>query len=204
MARPTTSACSTSARASSVRPAPSARAIAEATPPPMPPLATFSIRAMKGKTSARPASASRPRRPTYQVSAMATKICTTMSAVVGPARRSRLRPIGAVRRGWAKRDSGKQRIGTARPCSPAQAAGDRGRGISADPCRRALVTPASYPGGRSLSSRTGYQRPRRGFLLLSPACRAGLSHVTTYFVIPSEAARGGVVEGPPFVTEATE
>ncbi len=113
--RPISSACRTSARASSCRPAPSARARAAATAPPMPPLALFSISTMKGTTRTKPASVSMPRRLTIQVSAMATKICTTMSAVVGPARRSRLRPIGAVRRGWDRKGSGNQRA-SARPC----------------------------------------------------------------------------------------
>ena len=35
-----------------------------------------------------------------KVSAMATKVCTTITAVVGPASFHRLGPIGAVSRGW--------------------------------------------------------------------------------------------------------
>jgi hypothetical protein len=37
---------------------------------------------------------------------MATKICTTMRPVVGPASRSRLGPMGAVKRGWDRTRSG--------------------------------------------------------------------------------------------------
>ena len=36
-----------------------------------------------------------------KVSAMATKVCATITAVVGAASFHRLLPIGAVRRGWA-------------------------------------------------------------------------------------------------------
>jgi hypothetical protein len=58
---------------------------------------------MNGKTSAKPASAGVPRRPKMNVSAMATKVCAIMTAVVGPASFSRLGPIGAVSRGWDRR-----------------------------------------------------------------------------------------------------
>ena len=75
--------------------------MAAATPPPMPPAAIMVIIIMKGKTSAKPASASVPRRPKMKVSAMATKVCATITAVVGAARFHRLLPIGAVRSGWA-------------------------------------------------------------------------------------------------------
>ena len=60
--------------------------MAAATPPPMPPAAIMVIIIMKGKTSAKPASASVPRRPKMKVSAMATKVCATITAVVGAAR----------------------------------------------------------------------------------------------------------------------
>ena len=73
--------------------------MAAATPPPMPPAAIMVIIIMKGKTSAKPASASVPRRPKMKVSAMATKVCATITAVVGAARFHRLLPIGAVRSG---------------------------------------------------------------------------------------------------------
>jgi hypothetical protein len=107
MATPSSSACGTSARASSMRPAPSARAIAEATPPPMPPAAMLCIRVMKGTTRAAPASEAVPSSARNQVSARATATCTSMIRVVGPASRNRLRPSGAVRRGWDKKNSGK-------------------------------------------------------------------------------------------------
>ena len=74
--------------------------MAAATPPPMPPAAIICISIMNGNTSAKPASASVPSRPKKKVSAIATKVWTTMTAVVGPASRHRLRPIGAVSRGW--------------------------------------------------------------------------------------------------------
>jgi hypothetical protein len=35
-----------------------------------------------------------------KVSAIATKVCATITAVVGPASFQRLEPMGAVRRGW--------------------------------------------------------------------------------------------------------
>ena len=58
------SACSTSASASSRRPAPSARAIAEEMPPPMAPAENICISITPGNTSAMPASASVPSLPT--------------------------------------------------------------------------------------------------------------------------------------------
>lgn len=66
----------------------------------MPPAAIIVIIIMSGKTSAKPARASVPSRPKMKVSAMATKVCATITAVVGPASFSRLDPMGAVRRGW--------------------------------------------------------------------------------------------------------
>jgi hypothetical protein len=83
-----------------------ARAMAAATPPPMPPAAIMVINIMNGKTSAKPASAGVPSRPKMKVSAMATKVWATITAVVGPASFSRLRPIGAVSRGWDKNAPG--------------------------------------------------------------------------------------------------
>jgi hypothetical protein len=56
-----TIACSTSAFASSLRPAPVARATAEATPLPSPPFDIIVISMNTGNTSATPASASVPR-----------------------------------------------------------------------------------------------------------------------------------------------
>ena len=54
----------TSASASCWRPAPMARAMAEATPLPSPPFDMVAISMKIGKTSATPASASVPRKPT--------------------------------------------------------------------------------------------------------------------------------------------
>ena len=76
--------------------------MAAATPPPMPPAAIMVIIIMNGKTSAKPASAGVPSRPKMKVSAMATKVCATITAVVGPASFNRLGPMGAVSRGWDK------------------------------------------------------------------------------------------------------
>jgi hypothetical protein len=59
-----TMACSTSALASSLRRAPSARAMAEAMPPPMAPADVVCISITSGNTSAMPASASVPSLPT--------------------------------------------------------------------------------------------------------------------------------------------
>ena len=64
----TTTACITSASASSRRPAPNARATAEEMPPPMAPPETICINMTTGNTSAMPASASVPRWETHQVS----------------------------------------------------------------------------------------------------------------------------------------
>src|SRR5919197_832682 len=57
-------AWTTRASASARRPAPSARATAEAIPPPMPPLDIVTISIQSGKTRETPASASAPSRPT--------------------------------------------------------------------------------------------------------------------------------------------
>jgi hypothetical protein len=69
----------------------------------MPPAAIMVIIIMSGKTSAKPASAGVPSRPKMKVSAMATKVCATITTVVGPASLKRLEPMGAVNRGWAKK-----------------------------------------------------------------------------------------------------
>ena len=63
-----TIACSTSASASSRRPPPRARATADEMPPPIAPADSICIIMNPGKTSATPASASRPSRETHQVS----------------------------------------------------------------------------------------------------------------------------------------
>ena len=84
--------------------------MAAATPPPMPPAAIIVIIIMSGKTSAKPASASVPSRPKMKVSAMATKVCATITAVVGPASFNRLEPMGAVREGDGDHGTGDSAI----------------------------------------------------------------------------------------------
>jgi hypothetical protein len=59
-----TSACQTRASAAAGRRAPSARATAAATPPPIPPADMVCMSITSGKTSETPASASAPSRPT--------------------------------------------------------------------------------------------------------------------------------------------
>src|SRR2546423_2668526 len=72
-----------------------ARATADATAPPMLELATCCISMMKGKTSAMPASASAPRRPTKCASTVAvTAISTTLTTTLGAARRRSVEVIG--------------------------------------------------------------------------------------------------------------
>jgi len=61
---PMMTACSAIASASSWRPAPKARATEDAMPPPMPPADIVCISITRGKTSAAPAKASTPSRPT--------------------------------------------------------------------------------------------------------------------------------------------
>ncbi len=83
---------------------------------PMPPAAIIVIIIMSGKTRAKPASASVPSRPKMKVSAMATKVCAIITAVVGAESFQRLEPIGAVRRGW---DRGGSRLCAYAPYQPA-------------------------------------------------------------------------------------
>jgi hypothetical protein len=59
-----TIACATSLRAPAGSPAPSARAMAEDTPPPIAPAEVICSSMISGNTSARPASGAVPRRPT--------------------------------------------------------------------------------------------------------------------------------------------
>ena len=59
-----TIACVTRRLASTRRPAPSARATAEATPPPMPPADMVCMSMTSGKVTDTPASASAPSQPT--------------------------------------------------------------------------------------------------------------------------------------------
>jgi hypothetical protein len=64
MTRAIAIACVTSRLASSRRPDPSARATAEATPPPMPPADIVCMSMTSGKVTETPASASAPSQPT--------------------------------------------------------------------------------------------------------------------------------------------
>src|SRR5215471_13050742 len=89
-----TTACQTSAAASSWRSAPSARATADATPPPNPPFDIISISISIGKTNATPASASVPRKLTKYVSITPTSVWTIRTAIVGKASRSMVGAIG--------------------------------------------------------------------------------------------------------------
>src|SRR5262245_48706455 len=82
-----THACHASASASGRRPAPSARATAEATPPPMPPADMVCMSMISGNTRATPASASAPSQPTNIASAALTTACTAMTTTLGAARR---------------------------------------------------------------------------------------------------------------------
>ena len=68
----------------------------------MPPAAIMVIIIISGKTSAKPASASVPSRPKMKVSAIATKVCATITAVVGPASFSRLEPDGRGQQGMGQ------------------------------------------------------------------------------------------------------
>src|SRR6516162_11430549 len=92
-------AWTTKAEASACRPAPIARAMAEAMAPPMLELAICCISMMSGKTSDRPASASDPIWPTKCASTVAvTAISTTLTMRLGAARRSSVETIGPSRR----------------------------------------------------------------------------------------------------------
>ena len=87
-------ACQTRAFASSFRPEPSARAMAEEMPPPMAPPESICIIMKPGNTSAMPASASVPRCETHQVSISPVEACTSMTRMFGQARRSKVGTIG--------------------------------------------------------------------------------------------------------------
>src|SRR5947209_1910767 len=90
-----TSACSTSASASAARRAPSARAIADEMPPPSDPAEIICISMTPGKTSAIPASASVPSRPTQNVSIRPELACASITMTLGHAMRSSSGTIGA-------------------------------------------------------------------------------------------------------------
>ena len=88
-----TTACMTSPFASARRPPPSARATAEATPPPIPPADIVCMSMMIGNTSETPASASGPRCPTQYASAVVRSACIIITATFGAASRS---SVGAM------------------------------------------------------------------------------------------------------------
>ena len=79
------SACSTSAEASSRLPAPSVRATAETTPPPIAPADICCSSSAKGSSTAQPASAAVPWRAASQVSTSCAPTCSSASSVVGAA-----------------------------------------------------------------------------------------------------------------------
>ncbi len=89
-----TSAWTTSALASSLRREPSARAIAEAMPPPMAPADIICMSITAGNTSAMPASASVPSLPTNQVSISPAAACASMSSTLGRPRRASVGAMG--------------------------------------------------------------------------------------------------------------
>src|SRR5215468_6818664 len=84
----------TSRLASARRPAPRARAMADATPPPMPPADIVCISMTSGNTRDTPASAWDPSQPTKTASRVATAAWSSITSTVGAARRSRVRAIG--------------------------------------------------------------------------------------------------------------
>ena len=93
-----TSACTTSDRATASLPAPSERAMAEETPPPMAPADIICSSMISGNTSERPASGTVPRRPTKYASVMLTADWNATSTMPGAASRSTVGTIGALRR----------------------------------------------------------------------------------------------------------
>ncbi len=90
-----TTACSTSASASSRWPRPSARAIAAEMPPPIAPAEIVCISMTTGNTSAMPASASVPRRATQKVSISPVEACASMIRMFGHAMRSSIGTTGS-------------------------------------------------------------------------------------------------------------
>lgn len=89
------SACSTSASASPVRRAPSARATADEMPPPMAPAEIICISMTPGNTSAIPASASMPNRDTHHISISPVDACASITSTLGQASRSSVGRIGS-------------------------------------------------------------------------------------------------------------
>ena len=93
-----TTACKASLPARATSPAPSARAIADDTPPPIAPADIICIRMSIGNTSATPARPSVPSLPINQVSAKLTSACMSASNTFGAARRTSTGSTGPVSR----------------------------------------------------------------------------------------------------------
>src|SRR5207248_5906687 len=89
-----TIAWATSASAWARRPAPSARATAEATPPPIPPADIVCISMTSGNVTEIPARASGPRRPTKYASSTLMATWASSMITLGAASRNRVSAIG--------------------------------------------------------------------------------------------------------------
>ena len=113
-AAPMTTACRASASARAKSPAPSARLIAEETPPPIAPADSICISMISGKTSVMAASGVVPRMPTYTVSKIATIARTSVAARLGRVSRSRAGRIGPETRAFpARAAKGRQFLAAA-------------------------------------------------------------------------------------------
>ena len=91
-----TTACAASRRAWSARPAPSARAIDDETPPPIAPAEAICSSITSGKTRARPASEAVPSRPTKIVSPTLTAVWNATRTTPGTASRAIVGAMGAA------------------------------------------------------------------------------------------------------------
>src|SRR6185295_1277292 len=94
--------------------APTARATAAATPPPMPPADMVCISMISGNTRATPASASAPSQPTNIASAALTTACTAMTTTLGAARLRRVGTMGPCSNWWVSAPAGLGGAATAR------------------------------------------------------------------------------------------
>ena len=110
-------ACITQASASSRRPEPSARAMAEEMPPPTAPAESICIIMKPGNTSAMPVSASVPSRETNHVSINPVAACASITRMFGQAMRN---SVGTMRPSSKRRVRG---LSTARCTSMPAAAG---------------------------------------------------------------------------------
>src|SRR6266508_2842972 len=158
-----TSACSTNASASSRRPPPSARAIADEMPPPIAPAEIICISITPGNASAMPASASVPSFATHQVSMSPVAACANITSTFGEAIRNN--------------------VGTIGPCSSRRA-----RALSQRPPCRAEDRPLT-PWPRR-SSRAPFSRT--AFLASCDRTRRGLCHgMIARCVLSADALVGG-------------